>query len=195
MSKRSKQKKRRKKKKQIRSVPMTNNNVDLEKLFCINAKKYKIPKLLLKAMGVVESALDPKAYRFEPGFWDRYLKDNPNWMDKEPEKVSASYGIMQLMYTTAWELGFRGEPEDLYNPVYNIELGAKLMRRHLDKMKEIQNIDPYIAHFPYGVACAWYNGGRKNNPQIDGRLRNPEYVDKVKIAMWKLLSAGDEECI
>lgn len=187
--------KRRRKKKKQRSQPMPNNNeIDLDKIFCINAKKYKLSKILLKSVAMVESAMDPHAYRFEPEFWENYLKEHPLWSEKVPEKVSASYGLMQLMYTTAWELGFRDEPEELYNPVYNVELGAKLLRRHLNKMKGIQNIEPYIAHWPWGIALAWYNRGRKNNPDVTGKLKNPEYLDKVKIEMWKLIASGEEEC-
>lgn len=87
-------------------------DIDLDKVFCMVSKKNRIEKLWLKAIAIVESNLDPKAYRFEPGFWERYLKNNPEWSDKDPKRVSASYGVMQLMYTTAWLLGFRGEPED-----------------------------------------------------------------------------------
>jgi len=187
--------KKKKKKKKQRSAPMAKNNaIDLDKLFCINAKKYKIPKILLKSVAMVESALDPRAYRYEKDFFKRYMENHPLWQDKDPERYSASYGVMQLMYVVAWELGFRDEPEELYNPVYNIELGAKLLRRHLNKIKTVKNIAPYINFWPRDLALAWYNGGRKNNPTVEGNLRNPEYVDKVKIEFWKLVAAGEEEC-
>jgi len=42
-------------------------------------------------------------------------------------KVSCSYGLMQLMYPTAWGLGYRGTPEDLFKPENNIPLGVKYL--------------------------------------------------------------------
>jgi len=194
-----KQRKHKKKKQRSKPVPK-NNEIDLDNIFCRAAKKYKIPKIILKAIAQVESSMDIRAYRFEKEFFDRYLKDHPLWHDKVPEKVSASYGLMQLMFTTAYELGFKNDdkspkdPEELYNPEYNIQLGAKLIRRHLDKMKEIKNIQPYIGYSPFEIAFAWYNGGRKNNPDVNGKLRNPGYIEKVNIAWWQLLVSGEEEC-
>ena len=87
-------------------------DVDLDRILCTTAKKYGLEKLMLKAVCMVESAMQIQAYRFEQGFWDRYLKDNPKWQDQEPEAVSASYGLMQIMYVVAVENGFTGTPEE-----------------------------------------------------------------------------------
>jgi len=130
---------------------------ELDKLFCSIGKKYNLKKLFLKAVCLVESDLNELAYRFEPKFWERYLKDNPEWKDKNPKEVSASYSLCQLMFTTAWGLGFRGTGEDLYNPVYNIELGAKFIRQHVDKCKR----ERYHFNTPFNplsMAMARYNG-------------------------------------
>jgi len=156
------------------------------------AKNYRLKKLYLKAVAITESALNPRAYRYEPAFWERYLKDNPEWKDRNPNEVSASYGLMQLMFTTAHALGFDGSGEDLYNPVYNIELGAKLLRQLLDKV-EADHLDISSQRHPCAIASARYNGGSRGNPGPDGTLRNQEYVDKV-FRTWKRLTTEEKEC-
>ena len=167
-------------------------DVDLDRILCTTAKKYGLEKLMLKAVCMVESAMQVTAYRFEQGFWDRYLKDNAKWQDQDPEAVSASYGLMQIMYVVAVENGFSGTPEELYNPVYNIELGAKILRNTINWMVK-QNKDVRFQLWPVRAALAAYNGGRGGNPDENGALRNQSYVDKVFTA-WAKLREEDEEC-
>lgn len=187
---------RRQRKKKKRSInnpqakkPADSHTVDLDKIFCMNAKKYRLDKLLLKAVATVESSLKVRAYRFEPAFFDRYLATKEEWKNRDPNEVSASYGLMQLMFTTAHQLGFRGTGEELYNPVYNVELGAKLLRQNIDNKRLTTN----TALWPIDIALARYNGGWKGNPRDDGTLRNQSYVDKVKRAYWKLRGT-EEDC-
>lgn len=152
----------------------------LDKIFCINAKKYNIPKLWLKAVAMSESSMNQRAYRYEPAFWANYLKDNPEWKDKDPAVVSASYGLMQLMWTTAWALGFRGTQEDLYDPVYNIALGAKLIRQLLDKVQIEGVASAYPQWSQLDITMARYNGGRRGNPDEKGNIRNLKYILRVR---------------
>ena len=86
---------------------------------------YHVKPLLLKAIALRESNLDPKAYRYEPDYWENYLKYLDAWKDQVPTVVSASYGLMQLMFTTARGLGFGGVAEELYDPAININLLPK----------------------------------------------------------------------
>lgn len=167
---------------------MNGTKVDLDLIFCTIAKKYHLEKALIKAMAIVESALDVRAYRHEPMFWERYLKNNDDWKNKDPKIVSSSYGILQIMFTTAHQLGFRGQFEDLYNPVINIELGAKLIRQLLNGIKTTTN----EALWPLDVAICRYNGGSRGNPGADGSLRNQSYLDKVMKAYWDLRGKGEE---
>ena len=166
--------------------------LDYDKLFCSYGKKYGIKKLILKAVAVCESALDERAYRFEPGFWDKYLKNNPEWNKRDPAEVSASYGLMQLMYPTATNLGFSGSGEDLYNPVYNIELGAKLLRRNLNRIYDL-GLHMNTQNLPIEIALARYNGGTWKNPDKNGELRNIKYVKKV-MRKWFELHKLEKEC-
>jgi soluble lytic murein transglycosylase-like protein len=184
-----KNKKKKKKKHVKRRSELNGAKVDLDLIFCSAAKKYGIEKNLLKAMAVVESALNERAYRHEPMFWERYLKNNDAWKEKDPKIVSSSYGLMQLMFTTAWNLGFRGQAEDLYNPVINVQLGAKLLAQLIDRISATTNINLW----PVDIALARYNGGSRGNPRVDGILRNQMYVDKVKVAYWEI-KAKREKC-
>jgi len=166
-------------------------NLDLDLIFCTIAKKYHLEKALIKAMAIVESALDVRAYRHEPMFWERYLKNNDAWKDKDPKIVSSSFGLMQLIFTTAWSLGFRGQAEDLYNPVINVELGAKLMRQLLNSI-QAQGIDIKYQMSPIRIMLSRYNGGSKGNPRIDGTLRNQSYVDKVYEVWYDVFKKGEK---
>jgi len=186
---RKKSKKKKRKKHPNRRTKMNGAKVDLDLIFCTIAKKYRLEKTLIKAMAIVESALDVRAYRHEPMFWERYLKNNNSWKNKDSKIVSSSYGLMQLMFTTAWQLGFRGQAEDLYNPVINIELGAKLMRQLIDGVRSSLN----KRLWPFDIALARYNGGSRGNPSGNGTLRNQSYVDKVKDVYW-VLREKKEEC-
>lgn len=170
-------------------------NYTLDKSLCLAAKEYRLKKVDLKAICTVESAMDTRAYRYEHGFWNRYMKDNPEWRDSDPRITSASYGLMQLMYVVAVELGFSRSraPEELYDPLTNVMLGAKLIRKHLDYMAENPK-DIFKNYWPMELALAWYNGGRGNNPDPTGQLRNPEYVQKVRLAKWILITSGEEDC-
>lgn len=162
---------------------------ELDRIFCMMGKKYKIKKLILKAVAITESSLNERAYRYEPGFWNRYMKDKPEWEGKDMAEVSASYGLMQLMYPTATWLGWKGTGEDLYNPVINVELGAKLLRKLLDKVKVESS-----ALWSIEIALSQYNGGAWRNPDKFGKLRTQKYVDKVFDSWCKLRKKEKEEC-
>jgi len=168
------------------------DKAELDKIFCLMAKKYGLKKLFLKAVAICESSLDTTAYRYEPAFWKRYLKDNPEWKNREQTEVSASYGLMQLMYTTAWGLGFRGSGEDLYDPVINVELGAKLIRKLIDNIKK-NRIHFNTPFNPLSVAMARYNGGSYKNPDKEGWVRNDKYMRRVFKEYQKLLET-EKDC-
>lgn len=73
------------------------------------AARYGIPFQWIKAVIGTESNFNPDAYRAEPQIND------------------ASYGLMQILSRTARGLGFSGDPDDLFDPAINIELGSKLL--------------------------------------------------------------------
>lgn len=84
-----------------------------------------------------------RLYRYEPGFWDRYLNGKAEWVPPSnapatveawKRRVSASYGLMQVMYPTAISLGMTraSPPECLFDPYQSCGRGAQLLRKLLD---------------------------------------------------------------
>ena len=57
---------------------------------------------------------------------------NPRAVRYEPRLNDASYGLGQLLYSTARGLGYAGTPAGLYDPETNIDLIARYHRRNLD---------------------------------------------------------------
>ena len=61
---------------------------------------------------------------------------NPDAIRQEPAINDASYGLMQILYSTAKDRGYKGLPEGLFDPETNITFGtayqAWLYRRYQD---------------------------------------------------------------
>ena len=103
--------------------------------------------IVFKGIVMVESTFMPRAYRFEPALFQKLKVKEPYWADKDPAIVSASYGLAQILFTTAWGLGmkpsnwkkmshaeFQQLAEKLYDPATNIMLQAQLVRLLIDKV-------------------------------------------------------------
>lgn len=134
------------------------------------ASRYGLPPDLVTAVVITESSGLTHAYRYEPAFWARYLKDKPEWDGSNPARVSASYGLMQVMFPVAVELGFNRHepPEYLFVPIIGLEYGCKKLRAQMDWAKG-----------DVRAALASYNGGKLQNAP-GGPLRNEAYVAKVE---------------
>lgn len=130
------------------------------------AAAHQLDPDLVMAVCLVESSGLTHAYRYEPGFWLRYMADKPEWKDANPHRTSASYGLMQVMYTTAQQHGFVGLPESLFQPMIGLEYGCRHLRYLLDKCNNDME-----------QALAQYNGGEKGN--MERPFRNSNYVQKV----------------
>lgn len=139
------------------------------------SQKYGVPVPAIIATISTESSGNPGAYRYEPSFYDRYIKDKDRWKDnpfyKFPKRISASYGLMQIMYTTAYSAGFRGKPEDLYDPAANIEIGTAYIASPFQR--ENHGWDPPK------IACA-YNAGsvRPTKKNAWGIFYHPGHLDR-----------------
>jgi len=108
-----------------------------------------VPWALILAVIGTESSGNPRAYRYES-----HIND-------------ASRGLMQMLYSTAKSLGYKGPPEGLYNPDTSIYYGAKYLRKLYDR---------------YGNwldAIAAYNAGRPRRRKGFGCYWNQTYVNRV----------------
>lgn len=143
---------------------MTEYRAEIEAI----SSQFSLDPDLVEAIVLTESSGKTHAYRFEPAFWERYMKNKPQWDGANPSRVSSSYGLMQCMYPVACEMGFsENAPEYLFVPTIGLHWGCKKLRSLLDWAK--QNTDQ---------ALAAYNGGKNGNTAPP--YRNQWYVDKVK---------------
>lgn len=159
------------------------------------ADHHRIPRLVLLAIAWQESHggavkdvgrwtwAPSRLYRFEPGFWDRYLAGKPEWAPpgKHPavveawkRRVSASYGICQVMFPTAVQHAYGGTPESLLDPFQSAWFGARHLRHLLD--------GPAKGDLP--AALAGYNTGRS-------RAELTTYDDEVLARLARLRAYAD----
>lgn len=134
---------------------------------------------LVQAVCLIESSGQTHAYRAEPAFWDRYLKGKPEWDGANPARVSASYGLMQVMFPTAVDhgMGRTEPPEYLFVPLIGLEWGCRVLADRLE-----------WARGDVRAALASYNGGKGGNAP-GGPLRNALYADKVLAKLAALQAA------
>lgn len=130
------------------------------------ADRYQLPRALLFAIAAKESAFQPNAYRFEPALG------------------TASYGIMQVLETTARALGFRGTTAELFRVDVSAELGARLLRDNLARARAGAPLLGEREHTNRAIAA--YNAGWSKEREGDaprdrsGRFVNQAYVDDVR---------------
>lgn len=144
------------------------------------AARHGLDPLLVAAIVWQESAFNADAFRFEPGFWNRYLKKNPLYLHLNPRRVSSSYGLMQVMYCRVHEDKLTDNdalpPEHLFVPEAALDTGCRLLAELLTWAKA-RTTDPNMATL---AALASYNGGRGgNDPKTNSPLRNLKYAKEV----------------
>jgi len=122
------------------------------------AANYDLDPNLIFATIMIESGGNPHAIRYEPRLND------------------ASYGLGQLLFSTARGLGFSGSPSELFDPAVNIDLIGKYHRRNLDHYGHLtaeQLTTAYNTGSPFKKPLAghlakfnkWYN--RVENLEVD----------------------------
>lgn len=144
------------------------------------ATRYGLDPVLVEAIVVTESSGNTDAFRFEPDFWNRYLKGNPKYRHLNPRRVSSSYGLMQVMYCRLLEDKIAENdawaPELLFVPENGLDIGCAFFKELLT-WAGTKTPD---ARMQVLAALASYNGGRGgNDPSKDNPLRNGTYARKV----------------
>ena len=151
------------------------------------AAKHSFDPILIEAMVVQESSGNTDAFRFEPDFWNRYMKGKPEHVGKNPRRVSSSYGLMQVMYQVAIERGFPASlaPESLFIPELGLEWGCK----HLSYLRAWTSTLAVDEATRKLAMIAAYNGGKGgNDPTKYSPLRNAKYAREV-LAKASILAA------
>ena len=146
------------------------------------AAKWGVDPALFAALVWQESAFNTDAFRHEPAFWNRYLKNNPKYRHLNPRRVSSSYGLAQVMFCRIWEDKIADNdvwaPEMLFIPENGLDVGCGFLKELLEWAQRLS---------PAGkgetvemIALAAYNGGRGgNDPNKNWPLRNGKYAHEV----------------
>lgn len=133
---------------------------------------YGLPFNLLQSQVLQESSGRADAFRFEQDFYERYIETNQKALGFKYGKLAAcSYGLLQIMFETALELGFTDQPHMLFDPRVGLSWGAK-------KMKALWEWSGGL-DADYGKALSAYNGGtaRAQGPPFP----NQAYVDAIYV--------------
>ena len=140
------------------------------------ATQFGLDPVLVAAVCWQESAFQADGFRFEPAFWNRYLKHKPEWRGQNPRRVSSSYGLMQVMFVVAVEDGTilaNDAPEGLFVPAMGLAAGCA----RLAKLKAWAAKLPLSPPDHELAMLAAYNGGRGGNSVPP--FRNGRYAREV----------------
>ena len=141
------------------------------------AADYKLDPILVEAVVVQESAGNADAFRWERDFWNRYLKPKPEWVGKNPRRVSSSYGLMQPLYVVATERGYPTNlpPEGLFVPEISLKYGCAHLRWMVDRIEA--KYPQFTPAEKLRASLASYNGGFQAPDAL--RPANRAYADSV----------------
>ena len=113
-----------------------------------------VSQSLVFAIIEMESGGNENATRYEPAYEKTYVGEGSIWRTRAkqlgmtPAQVATSYGLMQLMFPTAWGYGnqtIKGIA-DVLKPDYNIRFGTAHVAAHLKKFTKEEML-------------AYFNGG------------------------------------
>lgn len=135
---------------------------DLTTIFASTEARYALRPGVLRSLAQQESGTNPWAYRYEPGFYLRYIAGKPRddlggtWplsTVSEPSERwarSVSWGLLQVMGQTARELGFVAPfLSQLCDPVFGVEYGALFLSKKLALYHELPDaLSAYNAGTP-----------------------------------------------
>lgn len=102
---------------------------------------------------------------------------NPQAIRQEPQLHDASRGLMQVLYSTAQDMGYGGDATGLFDPATNIQTGVAFLQSLISRYPNILD------------AISAYNGGHPLT-LASGAYANQSYVDDV-LAYWSWY-AGNE---
>lgn len=152
------------------------------------ANSFGLDPYLVEALIWQESRSQADAFRYEPKFWVRYLAKLPEYKGTNQRRVASSYGLMQIMYVTAKEIGYGDEPEGLFVPRINLHWGCEKLRELFQWAEKYGTVLPDERRV--AVLAAWNGGKGGNTPGTPLRPDNRQYAMRV-IATRELLLEGE----
>ncbi len=81
----------------------------------------------------------------------------------EPQINDASYGLMQVLYSTARDRGYDGPPEGLYDPLTNIRIGMAHLKWSFDYLSQRMGAvseAQWLSSYNAGVGYVMRGGNR-----------------------------------
>ena len=150
-------------------------------------RAYPVEPTLLMALVLQESGGNPLARRHERDYQRKYVTGNPRW-DKAralgwtDEALATSWGLTQVLGTTAWDLGWHYPPDaagGITDPAANLKLGAHYLR---DQIKRWGNV--------YEALLAYNGGAGAVYAYRAGNCYNCGYADNV-LAIKKRIERGE----
>ncbi len=126
------------------------------------------PNALMFGWVQQESSWNTYAIREEPAFYRRYI-EKKHAGRREAWSLAMSWGLLQVMGSTAREMGFEGRylSQLCAEPALGMYFGAKYLVHQKGR-----------GDGTWSQALAAYNGGMGGN-RVTGKLRRQEYVDDV----------------
>jgi soluble lytic murein transglycosylase-like protein len=132
------------------------------------AVRHGLAPALVCAMIEQESNFDPWAYRYEQGFYYKYVVPL-HLSTTESMARSTSWGLLQVMGQSARELGFKGWLTKLCDPETGIEIGCQWFKVKLAKAAGDLN-----------KALLYWNGSSEYPQQVLNRVSKFEAVCRTE---------------
>lgn len=153
----------------------------LSKLVASFSQQTGVDPHIALAMIEIESGNQPWTFRYEPNnawtyFPDRFSKALNLGLDSERVSQDTSYGLTQIMGSTARSMGFRDYCSKLFRVDLNLFYGLSYLKKCLLRYDDLFD------------AVASYNAGVAKKEWIDGQwiYQNQYYVNRFKNAYEKL---------
>lgn len=121
---------------------------------------------LVCAVAEQESGWNPWAYRYEDGFYQKYVSPLTGLSDTERRGRAISWGLLQILGEVARELGFANTfLASLCEPAVGLEWGCRKLKRCVD-----------LRGGDVSAALLMYNGGANASYATEVLARQPKYV-------------------
>lgn len=115
---------------------------------------------------------------------------NPNAIRGEVRRADSSIGLMQLLYSTAQSLGYKGEPSGLFDPLTNIQLGTELLADNLRRTGG--DVQAALSMYNGGFRPQFAFGVRATTPGKVCLARNQQTGDCISWYSYKVGEFGNQ---